>query len=119
MIYGDLSVKGSDYFKKDADAIVQKMELMLSSLNGDWFFDRDFSCDLRKYLFEKYEPWTIDSLKFDLKVCFNKYIPEVTLLKETDIQYDPDTRTYILKIVFKIDGLNNIYSFDYNFKIIQ
>lgn len=119
MIYGDLAVKGKDFFKKDLDAIVQKMELLLSSHSGDWFFNRDFDCDLQKYLFETYEPWTIDSIKFDLKVCFNKHIPEVEILKETDILYDPDERLYKLKIVFKVNGLEGIYNFNYNFKIIQ
>jgi phage baseplate assembly protein W len=119
MIYGDLAIKGKDFFKEDADAIAQKMELLLSSHNGDWFFNRDFDCDLRKYLFEPYESWVIDNLKFDLKICFAKHIPEVTILDETDLVFDPDTRSYYLKIVFKINGLNNIYNFNYKFNIIQ
>jgi phage baseplate assembly protein W len=119
MIYKDLSYKDNDFFKEDANAIVQKMELLLSSHEGDWFFDRTFNCDLRKYLFQPYEPWVIDNLKFDLKICFAKHIPEITLLNQTDVVYDVDSRSYVLKIVFKINGLNNIYNFNYNFRIVQ
>ena len=119
MIYGDLAIKGKDFFKKDANAIIQKMELLLRSHTGDWFFDRDFDCDLRKFLFKHYEPWIIDDIKFTLKICFNKYIPEITLLNETDIFYNSDERVYILKIVFKINDTEDIYTFDYQFNIVQ
>jgi hypothetical protein len=119
MVYGDLSYKGPDYFKKDANAIVQKIELLLRSHEGDWFFDREFDCDLRKYLFDEYKPWTLDSIKFDLRICFSRNVPEITLLDETEILYDPDLRTYILKLVFEIEGIEGIFTFDYNFKIIQ
>jgi len=118
-IYGDLSVKGGDFFKYDANAIYQKMKLLLESQEGDWFFNREFNCDLKKYLFRKYEPWVIDELKFDLSICFNKFLPEVKLLKETDFLYDPDKRLYVLHIVFEIPGIDNVYTYDYHFEIRQ
>jgi len=118
MYYGDLAIK-KNFFNKDADAIIQKMEMLLSSHKNDWFFNRDFDCDLRFHLFKPYESWSIDKIKFDLEICFNKNLKEVKLLKETDIKYDPDTRTYILNIVFEIKGIEGIHTFDYGFRITQ
>ena len=118
MIYGDLAIK-NDFIKSDLDAIIQKMELLLKSVEGDWFFNRDFHCNLTKFLFEKYTPWVIDDIKFELSICFNKYLPEVKILKETDIKYDDLRGEYILKIVFKVEGIEGIYNFNYNLKVIQ
>jgi len=114
MKYIDLSLKKKEFLTKDEDAIIQKINLLLKSKENDWFFSRDFGCNLEKYLFTDYNPWEIDELKFDLKICFNKFVPEVEIMEETDLFYDESTRKYILKIVFKIIGLNNIYEYNLN-----
>jgi len=118
MVYTDLSISGK-LFVNDVDAITQKIKLLLQSIQGDWFFCRNFDCDLREYLFGPLEVWHLTAIKLRLKNCFLKFVPEITLLDETDVTIDPDSRLYILKLVFKINGLDGVYSLSESFSIIQ
>jgi len=118
MVYTDLAISDTLYVN-DIDAITQKIKLLLQSIQGDWFFCRDFDCDLREYLFGNLEVWHLTAIKLKLKNCFLKYVPEITLLDETDISIDATARLYKLKLVFSVKGLDDIYSLDESFTIIQ
>jgi hypothetical protein len=118
MKYGDISVVG-DFFKYDEDAILQKIELLLKSLQGDWFFDRDFECDLREFLFQPLSEYLVDDIHLSLLKRFKKHIPEIKILGTTNVSLNYDLRCYSFELDFSIPGIDRVYRYENNLEITQ
>jgi len=116
--YGDLSYNTPKFFIKDADAIYEKLELLFSSLKGDWFFDRNYDCDMREYLFQPLQQHIADEITLQIYRCINKHIPEITLLGTSGVILNYEKRQYEIKIDFEIKDLG-VFSFSHNINIIQ
>lgn len=116
--YGDISLSG-DFFKTDEQAVFQKIELLLKSIQGDWFFDREFECDLREYLFQPLSEYIVDDIHLSLLRNFKKFIPEIEILGTTNVEINYEKRCYSFELDFTIPGIDRVYRYENNLEITQ
>jgi phage baseplate assembly protein W len=100
--YADMSKVGKNLTNQRAvlDAIIN----ILYTRKGSLPHRRDFGSELENYLFRPYSFITARQIYAEVKYAITRWEPRATILKETDVIANPDTRRYTLILHIEVEG---------------
>lgn len=104
--YGDLSQVGANL--KNQSAPIQAVVNILNTRIGEDPFNRLFGCRIEDYLFEPFSFSISRLILSDAVASILRWESRVTILPETDVFMDMDTRTYAFTLYMTVSGFEGV-----------
>jgi phage baseplate assembly protein W len=114
-MYKDVN-KNDSSLVYDVDAVKGYINNVLNTKKGELPFKRRLGTDLEKYLFQPYTFVTLKLLESEIKRSLARWVP-MAQIKEITTNFNPDSEQYEIMILFKVKGLEDIYSYSTTMKI--
>lgn len=105
--YNDISKYYTN--NKDVNVLLDCIYNVLFTDKGERLFNRGFGSNISKYLFEPASFSVSRLLLSDAIACINRWVPDVTVLPESDVLINIDNRTYELRLSFRADKLESSF----------
>ena len=112
--YSDLSLKGKSL--QNIDSVVQAIDNIIHTRVGERLFNRDFGSRIEDYLFEPFTFAVSRMIYSELISSINRWEKRVEILSETEVNLNPDTRSYEITLFIKIKGFSDTIIHDKSLK---
>jgi phage baseplate assembly protein W len=86
--------------RKNSDAITQGVKNLILTDKYERPFKPQFGSDVRKRLFDNFDPLTLEGVKHDVELAFENYSSRAQLLN-VGVGSDPDTNQLFVTITYR------------------